>query len=258
MTDTWPPLDMHAHVDTDASPGDLLQLRAVIFAATRTLAESRAALQRQPRDLLAVWGVGTHPGVKGALETFDRSEFGNLVARAGFVAEVGLDAKVKSRLPLQQDVLAQMFSVLQTQPRLTSLHSYGATHEVVELLKQHPIDGAILHWWLGDAQTTAEAVDLGAYFSVNPANLKHLDVLATVPLNRLLPETDHPSGDRASRPPRVPGNVSRVEQELAKLHGLSPTAVRQQFWSNLKTLTASVQVGGLLPARVAAVIAAAP
>lgn len=249
---------MHAHLDTDTSPQDLLELRAVIFAATRTLAESRAALQRQPRDPLVVWGVGTHPAVKEALETFDRSEFANLVAKAAFVAEVGLDAKAKSRLPLQQDVLAQMFSILQTRPRLTSLHSYGATHEVVELLKQHRIEGAILHWWLGDAQTTAAALDLGAYFSVNPANLKHIEVLAAVPLERLLPETDHPSGDRFGQAPRVPGNVSRVEHELAKLHGLTPTAVRHRFWANLKALTASVHVAGLLPRRVAAVIAAAP
>lgn len=258
MTDNWPPLDMHAHVDTATSPVDLLQLRAVIFAATRTLAESRTALQRQPQDPLVVWGVGTHPAVKKAVETFDQGEFANLVAKAAFVAEVGLDAKVKSRLQLQQDVLAQMLSVLQTKPRLTSLHSFAATHEVVELLAQHPINGAILHWWLGDARTTAAALDLGAYFSVNPANLKHMEVLSAVPLDRFLPETDHPSGDRFGKPPRVPGNVSRVEQELSKLHGLTPIAVRQRLWSNLKALTTSVGVAGLLPERVAAVIAAAP
>jgi TatD DNase family protein len=111
---------------------------------------------------------------------------------------------------------------------------------------------------VGDAQTTARALDLGAYFSVNPANLKHRDVLAVVPLERLLPETDHPSGDRYGKPPRVPGNVSRVEQELARLHGLTPTAIRQQFWSNLKVLTNSVAVSEVLPGRVAAVVAAAP
>lgn len=258
MTANWPSLDMHAHVDTDTSPEDLLQLRAVIFAATRSLAEARLALQRQSQDLLTVWGVGTHPGVKESLETFDQTEFAQLVAGAAYVAEVGLDAKVKSRLPLQQDVLAQIFSVLQDRPRLTSIHSYGATHEVVELLEQHPVDGAILHWWLGDPQTTARALELGAYFSVNPANLKHRDLLAAVPLERLLPETDHPSGDRYGTPPNVPGNVSRVEQEVARLHGLSPIDVRQKFWSNLKALTNSVLVSEVLPKRVAAMVAAAP
>lgn len=258
MTDNWPPLDMHAHVDTSTSPGDLLQLRAVIFAATRTLADGRAALERQPQDLLTVWGVGVHPALNEALETFDKQEFAALVEKTAFVAEVGLDAKVKSRLPLQQDVLGQVLAILKEKPRLTSLHSYGATHEVTEMLEEHQIDGAILHWWLGDSRTTAAALDLGAYFSVNPANLKHADVLATVPLERLLPETDHPSGDRFGKPPRVPGNVNHVEQELAHRHGLTPTAMRRQFWSNLKILTDSVDVSELLPARIAAVIAAAP
>lgn len=258
MTDNWPPLDMHAHVDTGASPGDLLRLRAVIFAATRTLSEARAALERQPRDLLTVWGVGTHPALREALESFDKAVFAALVEKTAFVAEVGLDAKVKSRLPLQKDVLGQVLATLQQQPRLTSLHSYGATQEVTELLGEHPIEGAILHWWLGDARTTAAALQLGAYFSVNPANLKHAEVLANVPLERLLPETDHPGGDRFGRRPRVPGNVSIVEKELANLHGLTPTAMRQQFWSNLKALTESVNVIDILPARVATVVAAAP
>lgn len=258
MSTNWPPLDVHAHVDPTTPVTDLLQLRAVVFAASRTLAESRVALDRQKTDLLTVWGVGVHPASKEALETFDPSAFETLVDRTAFVAEVGLDAKVKSRLPLQQEVLGQILTVLRSRPRLTSLHSYGATREIVELLHHHRIDGAILHWWLGDAASTARALELGAYFSVNPANLKHADVLSAVPIDRLLPETDHPSGDRYARAPRQPGNVSGVEEELAKRHGMPATALRQRFWSNLKALASATGVSTLLPERVARIIAAAP
>lgn len=51
----WPPLDLHAHIDTTVTPQDLLNLRAVVFAASRTLAESRLALHRQQHDLLTIW-----------------------------------------------------------------------------------------------------------------------------------------------------------------------------------------------------------
>lgn len=258
MSTNWPPLDMHAHIEASVDPADLLALRAVIFAASRNLAESRTALDRQGNDLLTVWGVGTHPALKEAVETFDQSIFESLVDRTAFVAEVGLDAKVKSRLPPQQDVLSQILTVLQRKPRLTSLHSYAATHEVVELLGQHPIRGAILHWWLGDHTTTIRAIELGAYFSVNPGNLKHIEVLSLVPIGRLLPETDHPAGNRFGAQPRLPGNVSHVEEVLAKRHGISTAALRQHFWSNLKQLTSATGVFDHLPDRVASIVEAAP
>lgn len=257
MTENWPPLDLHAHIEVSVDPDDLLALRAVIFAACRTLAESRNALDRQASDLLTVWGVGTHPAVKDALDTFDLSQFQSLVRHTAYVAEVGLDGKAMSRMPQQREVLSDVLAALQTTPRITSLHSYGATNELVDLLQDIPIDGAVLHWWLGDAAATKRAVAMGAYFSINSAGLKHADILSLIPLERLLLETDHPAGDRASTQPRQPGNIAKVENTLASLHGLTPSAMRRQCWANLHALVTSTGVERLLPPSVASVVAAA-
>ena len=257
MSENWPPLDLHAHVEATVAPHDLLALRAVVFAACRTLAESRQALDRQSSDLLTVWGVGVHPAVKEALESFDLAVFTSLIGRSAYVAEVGLDGKVKSRLPQQQEVLAEVLVALQANPRITSLHSYAATNELVELLQDIPIDGAVLHWWLGDAVATRRAVELGAYFSVNAGGLKHAEVLSLIPIERLLTETDHPAGDRTSPQPRQPGNVSKVEKGLASIHGIRPFEMRRLCWSNLHTLVASTGVARLLPPGVGSVVAAA-
>lgn len=257
MNANWPPLDLHAHVDPDISTSDLLQLRAVVFAATRTLDEAEKALARQHSDLLAVWGVGTHPAMKTALDGFDSSRFATLVERSSYVAEVGLDGQAKARLPLQIEVLTEVLSTLQQLPRITSLHSYGATSQLLDLLELTPIRGAVLHWWLGDAAETRRAVELGAYFSVNPSNLKHKDVMSAIPLNRLLSETDHPDGNRWAPQPRLPGNVTRVEKSLGELHGMSAEAFRRKSWTNLKQLAEEADCADLLPHRVQAILAEA-
>jgi TatD DNase family protein len=252
----WPPLDTHAHVDVTITPSDLLILRAVVFAASRSLEESRQALDRQPSDLLTVWGLGVHPGLRTALEQFNLDTFRALLNRTAYVGEVGLDGKVKTRLKLQQEVLKGILTELQASARITSLHSYGATNELVELLQSTPIEGAILHWWLGDAAATKKAVELGAYFSINAANLKYREALDLVPLERILTETDHPDGDRWSAQPRQPGNVTNVETELARRYGITPADLRRTCWKNLRTLTKATRTQQLLPPRVQAILLA--
>jgi TatD DNase family protein len=252
----WPPLDAHAHVDVTITPSELLALRAVVFAASRSLEESRQAINRQPSDLLTVWGLGVHPGLKTALEQFNLDSFKALLNLTPYVGEVGLDGKVKSRLNLQRAVLKDILTELQTSARITSLHSYGATNELVELLESTPIEGAILHWWLGDVAATKKAVELGAYFSINAANLKNREALDHIPLYRILTETDHPDGDRWSAQPRRPGNVTNVEIELARRHGISAADVRRTCWKNLRRLTESTRTQELLPPRVQAILLA--
>ena len=68
MSRQLPPLDLHAHVDVGVGARDLEGLGAVVFAATRSLDESAAALTRS--DAVTVWGIGCHPGVPAAVDRF--------------------------------------------------------------------------------------------------------------------------------------------------------------------------------------------
>lgn len=257
MSTNWPPLDAHAHIDTSIDPKELLGLRAVILAASRSLDESARALSRQGRDLLTVWGVGVHPAVRDSLENYDLEEFRALVGRTAYVGEIGLDGKVRSRLPRQREVLASALGCLQQNPRLTSIHSYGATAEVIDELERTPIKGAILHWWLGDPALTERAVNLGAYFSVNASSVRRNETIEAIPLDRVLSETDHPDGNRLGHRPHQPGNVSDVERTLAQIHAMSPTEFRATTWKNLATLVQATSTSSLLPPRVRAIVSEA-
>ncbi|MFC6355951.1 TatD family hydrolase [Luethyella okanaganae] len=257
MTVNWPPLDVHAHIDPSIDANTLLNLRAVIFAANRSIEESAQALERRPHDLLAVWGAGVHPGLKSALENYSPSAFAALLERTPYVGEVGLDAKVKSRLPLQREVLSSILQQLQTRPRITSIHSYGATNEVLDQLTETPILGAVLHWWLGDRNATLRAIELGAYFSINASSVRRSETLDVIPLERLLLETDHPDGNRYGRGPRQPGNIADVETALAARYGITTQAIRERAWRNLAELVEATATLDMLPSRVRGIVSSA-
>jgi TatD DNase family protein len=256
LSAVWPPLDMHAHVNVELDATDLLGLRAVIFAATRTLDEAHLGLARQYRDMLTVWGVGVHPASPMALDAFDVNVFASLIMDSAYVSEVGLDGKVRSGLRLQRSVLADILSVLQENPRITSLHSYAATDDLIAELHRAPIKGAILHWWRGGRDATEKALEQGAYFSFNAASLHDTDLLSQIPLDRILIETDHPHGDRRSVTPRQPGRVEFVENALANIHGIPQDELRLAMWQNLRKLVNDTGSERRLPERVAAILAA--
>ncbi|MFK4222222.1 TatD family hydrolase [Streptomyces sp. NPDC019890] len=251
-----PPIDMHAHIDPDISPSDLLELGSLIFAATRSLDEAERALRRS--DPWTIWGVGCHPGLVGVQRAFDAARFAELIDRTPYVSEVGLDGKSRVPLDTQRATLDAVLAALQYNPRLTSIHSFTAIDVTLECLTARPIHGAVLHWWLGNEAQTERAVELGCYFSVNASMLRKPELLASLPLDRVLPETDHPFGDKSSGQGRRPGKVDDVERALARIHALDPERVRKETWRNFAQLVRSTKCGALLPRPVRIGLAAAP
>lgn len=247
-------LDLHAHIDPRISAADLLNLRAVVFAATRSLDEAESALQR--RDDRTVWGVGCHPALAQAHSSFEISRFVRLIDLTAFVSEIGLDGRSKVPMELQRTTLRAVFSALQVTPRITSIHSYAATDEVLEELEARPIQGTILHWWLGNQEQTRRAVEMGCFFSVNAAMVQKKANVEHIPSSRLLTETDHPFGDKRSGLDARPGALNDVEAALAGYLGMTASSLRLTVWSNLRTLVNNVNCASLMPGGVRTQLAA--
>jgi TatD DNase family protein len=242
-----PALDLHAHVDPDIDPAELGCL-GVIFVATRSLDEADAATQRQ--DEQTIWGVGCHPGLVGAHKAFSPDRFAELITRTAFVSEVGLDGKSRVPMRTQEATLGSILSVLDGSPRITSLHSYQASEQIIVALEARPIAGAVLHWWLGNESQTRRALELGCFFSVNASSVRRTDLLDLIPLDRLLTETDHPFGDRRGGRGARPGFVKSVEVALARQHGATVGDVRVAMWRNLARLVSETKSAHLLPRAV--------
>ncbi len=248
-----PPLDLHAHVDTGIEAAELTALQAVLFAVTRSLDEAEQALKRSDRT--TIWGVGCHPGLLRVQTAFDAERFQALAEATPYVGELGLDGASRVPMEIQRHTLAGALGALQQSPRITSLHSYKATSEILGLIAEFPQPGLILHWWLGTENETARAVELGCYFSVNRSSVRRRDLLARIPLDRLLPETDHPFGDKG-RGPRRPGQIRQVEAALADAHGLSTEEIRTRTWQTLAAIVQETRTSRLLPQRVRSRLAA--
>ena len=241
------PLDLHAHVDVGIAAYELSALNAIVFAVTRSLDDAEVALKRS--DGTTVWGVGCHPGLVKVQRAFDTERFRTLIETTPYAGELGLDGASRVPMEMQRHTLANALSVLQRTPRITSLHSYRATSDVLRLIEDCRQPGLILHWWLGTRGETARAVELGCYFSVNRSSARRKDLLARIPLDRVLPETDHPFGDRG-KGPRRPGEVRHVEMALADIHGVSTHDVRLRTWQTLASIVRETRTASLLPSAV--------
>lgn len=229
MTRELPPLDLHAHVASDIAPRLLEGLGAVVFTVTRSLDEYEDVRRRS--DAVTVWGLGCHPGVAAAQERYDEDRFRSLLEHAAFIGEVGLDGSSPIPIERQSEVFDSVLAGVAASPRLVSVHSYRASKRVLDLIQGAGVKGAILHWWLGSRAETRRALNLGCLFSVNQSMDPNRLRAAGVPITSLLPETDHPNGNRRGNAPKQPGQTLDVEQAVAAAFGLTSAQVRGQFWS---------------------------
>jgi TatD DNase family protein len=112
---------------------------------------------------------------------------------------------------------------------------------VLDLIESHlPAQKGrvVLHWFTGSKAEARRAAELGCYFSVNAAmfrNDRGRDLVATLPSDRLLTETDAPFtriGDRSTEPVDVKAAV----ESLATTRHMTPKDLTQTIQSNLRCL----------------------
>lgn len=231
MTLALPAIDAHAHVVPSVPARDLRDLRALVFAVTRDASEWDPALDRC--DDLAIWAVGVHPGVPAAIAGFDAGRFAQALQRALLVGEVGLDARSTVTLVEQRHVLDAILDIVATTPRPVSIHSAGASGDVLDALRDRPLAAPILHWWRGSQSETQEALELGCFFSLNGAEAHRPRVLDHLPPDRVLTETDFPHSRRSDPAARQPAAVATIETALMERWGADRSALRRRLWRNL-------------------------
>lgn len=244
-----PALDCHAHIAPDVTDLQLATLGDTrIFAVTRSLDEAAHVITRQDRNL--TWGIGVHPGVPEARNTFSADRFRSLVSNFALVGEVGLDRRAGHEQHAQ--VLTDVMQACRDEPVLISVHSAGRTRQTLDILERHPHPGVILHWFLGTAGEREKAVEAGAYFSVNAAMPD--ESITSLPPERILPETDFPA--RKARAKR-PGDITALESRLEALWNLPIGLVRQRMWKNLRQATLQSGAIDRFPERLADLILSA-
>ncbi len=108
---------------------------------------------------------------------------------------------------------------------------------IEEALPQKP-GQFVLHWFTGSKSEARRAADLGCFFSINLdmlANERGRELIVSLPLERVLTETDGPFAQVSGRPAR-PADVASTVARVAHLRGLSSQETSDIIRNNLKML----------------------
>ncbi|MFX0122113.1 MAG: TatD family hydrolase [Candidatus Hodarchaeota archaeon] len=114
------------------------------------------------------------------------------------VGEIGLDfhfISQKERYLYQRRVLEFFFEQAEKRDLRVMLHVKGAEEEIASYIETSTLPGksCCIHWYSGSSRILKKLIDLDCYFSCGPAlsySPKHQRILDSVPLNRLLTESD--------------------------------------------------------------------
>jgi TatD DNase family protein len=142
-----------------------------------------------------------------------------------YVGEVGLDASPRfyASFESQKRVFETILrDCADRRGKILTIHSVRAVRTVLEMIESYlpPQRGtAVLHWFSGTRAQAQQAVRLGAYFSINAEMLRndrHHSMLSSLPVDRILTETDGPFTKTDGRD-ALPTDVSGTVEGLARL-----------------------------------------
>ncbi|MFK4724713.1 TatD DNase family protein [Bradyrhizobium niftali] len=168
-----------------------------------------------------------------------------LLAETRYVGEVGLDAgpRFYASMDRQIEVFRRILrSCAQAGGKILSIHSVRTASKVLDLIKEEVPDGRakfVFHWFTGSASDAKRAADLGCYFSINSQMLatdRGRALVTSLPIDRLLTETDGPFTSHGADPAR-PRDVGQTVKQLATARGISSEESGAAVLRNLKKLT---------------------
>jgi TatD DNase family protein len=209
-TNTTPLFDLHCHLDLFPNPAvafEECRASKVVTLTVTTTPRAWAQNLRWAKDNPFVLpALGLHPELVGS----HGEEVEQLVPHmkgVAIIGETGLDGSPRYRgsYDTQLRVFKRIVAASVQEPgRILSIHSRSAVKDVLSILQPHARAlKPILHWFLGTPAQVRAAVEFGCYFSVNGSMLKSQAgqaVIAAVPLDRLLVESDAPFRQEASLP----------------------------------------------------------
>lgn len=251
-------IDTHAHLDDDKFQTDLTDvltrataagLRAIVTIAT-TGSSSAACVALAERHAMLAATVGIQPNHVAQEPATAWDEVVRLAThpRVAALGETGLD-RYWDYTPFaqQEDYFARHLALARQHQLAVVIHCREAEADVVRMLREDydrhgPVRG-VMHSFAGVAATAAACLEMGLFISFagmltykNAQNLR--DVAKTVPLERLLVETDSPY--LAPVPVRgqrnEPAHVAHTAACLAAARGEPVDLVAQQCTANARRL----------------------
>jgi TatD DNase family protein len=246
--------DSHAHYDDKRFNGDRARLLARLFAGGVTgvvnagadMASSRASVKLAETYSFIYAAVGVHPHDVKDMAEGDIDELKELCARDRVVAvgEIGLDYHYDhSPREAQRDWFARQLALANEVGLPVIIHSREAAADTLSIIKDSPVRRGVLHCYSGHLPMALEYIEMGFFIGVGGVVTyknaqKTREVIANIPLERLLIETDAPY--LPPEPHRGKRNDSSylvyVVETIAALRGLTAGEVARATADNARGL----------------------
>ena len=199
--------------------------RKVLEISERYL-EVKAALGLYPIDALKM----SDKQIKDELD-FIRKNKDKIIA----IGEVGMDLKESSELERQKKIFQKIIKLALELNKPLIVHSRKAEKEVIEILKKNKMKKVVMHCFNGNFKLIQRIVENGWKMTI-PTNVKSSEhfqqVIARVPLENLLCETDSPFLHPDKLPDNEPANVIVSYEKIAFIKGLKLSEVEEKIERN--------------------------
>lgn len=162
-----------------------------------------------------------------------------------YIGEVGLDAGplYYQSLDLQKQVFKRILTCCaEAGGKILTVHSVRSTTAVLDLIEDYlpPNRGrVVLHWFTGNLKEANRAVKLGCFFSINAKmadTKKGKDLIASLPLDRILTETDNPFIKKPNSRLNTPADVALAINAIAGILCINIKETEASIKNNLINL----------------------
>lgn len=248
-------VDTHAHLDDLKYEQDRDEVitRAKEYGVTRiismgdTMASSLNAIKIAEKYEGVFAGAGVHPQEALSLVASDYDKLAQLMTlpKVKVLGEIGLDYYYENASrELQQEIFIRQLDVARQMHMPVSIHDRDAHGDTMAILKKegNGLTGSI-HCFSGSYEMAKELLKMGWFLGVDgPLTFKNAaklpEIIAKIPLDRLLLETDSPY--LAPVPKRgkrnEPAYVKYIAEKVAEVRGISFEEVAHQTTQNAVNL----------------------
>jgi TatD DNase family protein len=196
-------IDAHTHLELfknniDEAINEINSFKILTIANSMDIDSylKNKAYSQRSQYIKATFGI--HPWkaaeYKGKLE--DLIPF---IEESEFIGEIGLDffwVEDSDTYEAQRRVFNFILEESIKRNKVITIHTKGAEEEIYNMLNLYNYNKVIIHWYSGDIKILDKFIELGCYFTIS-VDLDYSklseEILARIPIDRLLVETDGPT-----------------------------------------------------------------
>ncbi len=226
-------IDAHCHILSDESIWPAVACGVGQFVVNATTPDDWGKIvEVSNRDNRICGAIGVHPWYVSGWNDGVETQMSELLKNNPrlMIGEIGLD-KNHPDLDLQESVFMRQLQIAHDFGRIAHIHCVGAWGKMMDILRGRDLPPAmVFHCFSGAPELAPELVKLGAFFSFgcgicDEKHIKMRDVVASVPENRILVESDAPDG-------AMPDKIPEIVAEIAKLRNVEFEQMADIIYNN--------------------------